>query len=89
MGSRIIPLSDFFTLSTSTACFSGDMARWSTPMPPSRANAMAKRPSVTVSMAALKIGILIVICRDTCVEQSTSPGMISDLARHQYHIVKG
>ena len=49
-------------------------------MPPSLANAMAKRPSVTVSMAALRIGTLIVMWRETCVEQSTSLGITSDLA---------
>ncbi len=59
------------------------------PMPPSRANAMAMRPSVTVSMAEEMIGTL-----------STIPGairvLVSTLARHhircgrqQQHIVEG
>jgi len=46
------PCSERFTLSTSSACRSTDMLRWITPMPPSRAMAMAMRASVTVSIPA-------------------------------------
>src|SRR5712691_8070412 len=50
------------------------------PMPPSRAIAMASRASVTVSMAALTIGMLIVMRRVNRVRVSVSAGMTEDLA---------
>ena len=56
MGSMIMPLSDFFTLSTSSACRSMGRALWMKPSPPSWARAMASLASVTVSMAALTRG---------------------------------
>src|SRR5215831_4802818 len=78
MGSTIIPLSDRFTLSTSDACFSGGRLRWTKPIPPCCAIAIASRDSVTVSMAALTMGIfrLILRVRRVCVE--TSAGKTSD-----------
>ena len=57
IGSRIMPLSDRFTRSTSLACRSIGMFLWMMPMPPSRAMAMAMRDSVTVSMAAASSGM--------------------------------
>ena len=57
IGSAIIPLSDRLTLSTSEACSSIVRFLWITPIPPSRARAMARRVSVTVSMAAESSGI--------------------------------
>ena len=56
IGSTIIPLSDRFTRSTSDACSSIDRFLWMTPMPPCCAIAMARRDSVTVSIAALTSG---------------------------------
>src|SRR5438034_121420 len=48
------------------------------PMPPSRAKATARRDSVTVSMAALTIGILMVIRRVRRVRVSVSVGRTED-----------
>src|SRR6266852_5386375 len=50
------------------------------PMPPSRATAMANRASVTVSMAALTMGMLIVMWRVNRVRVSVSAGKTEDLA---------
>ena len=58
MGSTIMPLSLRFTRSTSSACRSMGMLRWMIPMPPCCASAMARCDSVTVSIAALTMGIL-------------------------------
>src|SRR3989475_10256305 len=79
-GFRIMPLSDFLTLSTSAAWSAAESTRWMIPMPPSRAIAMASRASVTVSMAALMTGMLIVMRRDNCVRVSVSAGTTEDLA---------
>src|SRR6201987_5935774 len=57
MGSTIIPDSERFTLSTSATGAAIERLRWTMPMPPSRASAIASRASVTVSMAAETIGI--------------------------------
>ena len=51
------PFSLRLTLSTMAACASMDMFLWMMPNPPSRAIAIAMRASVTVSMAALSIGM--------------------------------
>ena len=56
-GSTIMPLSDRFTLSISPACCSMVRFRWTMPMPPCCAMAMASRDSVTVSMAAESSGV--------------------------------
>ena len=53
-----MPLSLRFTLSTSSACCCGVRLRWMTPSPPCRASAIASSLSVTVSIAALRTGIL-------------------------------
>src|SRR2546427_92665 len=50
------------------------------PTPPSRAIAMASRASVTVSMAALTMGMLIVMRRVNRVRVSVSAGKTEDLA---------
>jgi len=57
IGSTIIPLSDRFTLSTIVTCSSMEQFRWMMPIPPSRAMAIARLASVTVSIAALMIGM--------------------------------
>ena len=51
-GSVIIPLWLRLTFCTSAAWSSIDRLRWITPMPPSRAMAIAMRASVTLSIAA-------------------------------------
>ena len=58
IGSTIIPLSLRFTLRTCSAWRSILMFLCKIPMPPSRAKAIAKLASVTVSIAADKIGTL-------------------------------
>src|SRR5947209_2479427 len=79
-GFRIMPLSDFLTLSTSAAWSVGESTRWMIPTPPSRAIAMASRASVTVSMAALTMGMLIVMRRVNRGRVSVSAGQSEDLA---------
>ena len=58
IGSRITPASNFFTRRTSAACWSIDMFLWMMPMPPHWAIVIASRASVTVSIAAERIGML-------------------------------
>ena len=77
-GSTIIPASERLTLSTSAACASTERLRWTTPMPPSRASAIAARASVTVSIAAETIGIWRSIVRVRRVRVETSPGSTPD-----------
>ena len=77
-GSRIIPLSARFTLRTLRACCSMVIFLCSTPMPPSRAMAIAMLDSVTVSMAAETIGMLMRMLRVNWVVMSTSLGRISE-----------
>ena len=55
--SRIVKSSADLTFLTSSTCFSWVIFLWITPTPPSCAIAIAKSDSVTVSIAALKIGI--------------------------------
>ena len=74
MGLTIIPLSDRFTRSTSEACSSIDRFLWITPRPPCCAIAMARRDSVTVSIAALTIGTFSRILRVSRVLTSTCVG---------------
>ena len=74
IGSVIKPLSERFTLRTSAACASIGIFLCNTPIPPSRASAIARLDSVTVSIAADNIGILIVILRVTFVRMSVSLG---------------
>ena len=77
-GSTIMPASERLTLSTSAACSSTERLRWTTPMPPSRASAIAARASVTVSIAADTIGISSSIVRVRRVRVETSPGSTLD-----------
>ena len=75
IGLTIMPLSERLTRSTSDACSSGDRFLWMTPMPPCCAMAIARRDSVTVSMAALSSGTLTRMFRVTHDVTSTSLGM--------------
>src|SRR3954465_14989529 len=74
MGSLTTPLSKRFTLATSAACAFGSMFLCTMPMPPSCAMAMARRASVTVSMAADISGILSAMLLVSCVVRLTSRG---------------
>ena len=73
-GSRITPDSNFLTLATCAACCATVMFLWMMPMPPSWAMAMAKRASVTVSIAAETIGSLSRRSRVRRVSSETSLG---------------
>ena len=79
-GSTIIPASERFTLSTSATCSAIERLRWTMPMPPSRASAIASRASVTVSIAAETIGISSVIVGVSRVTVETSFGRTADSA---------
>ncbi len=79
-GLRTIPDSYFFTVATWRACSSGWRLRCRTPMPPSCAMAMARRLSVTVSIADEMTGIFNEIVRVTRVDTSTWFGMTSEAA---------
>ena len=73
-GSTIIPLSERFTRSTWLHCSGIERFLWRTPMPPSRASAIANSASVTVSIAALTTGMLRVIPRLKRLRTSASRG---------------
>ncbi len=79
-GSTIIPASERLTLSTSATWSAIDRLRWTMPIPPSRASAIARRASVTVSIAAETIGMWSVIERVSCVAVETSFGRTCDSA---------
>ena len=79
-GSRIIPLSDRLTRSTSSTCCGIVMFLWRTPIPPSRAMAIAIADSVTVSIAALMRGTFSVIRFVRRDLTSTSRGRTEDRA---------
>ena len=79
-GSRIIPDCERFTRSTSTTWSSIDRLRWMMPMPPARARAMARRASVTVSIAADTIGMASSMRGVSRVQVRTSFGMTEDSA---------
>ncbi len=78
MGLTIMPLSDFLTFLTSSACRSMLMFLWINPIPPCRAMVMAVSASVTVSMAAETTGILSRTLRDNRVCTLTSVGNTAD-----------
>ena len=77
-GSTIIPDSERFTMSTSSACRAIGMLRWITPRPPCCAMAMASGASVTVSMAAERIGMLRRIARVRREVTSTCAGCTAE-----------
>ena len=78
IGSRITPLSNFLTRATSAAWPAMVMLLWMMPMPPSCAMVMARRASVTVSMAAETSGRFRRMSRVRRVPRSTSRGRISE-----------
>ena len=73
-GFTTMPDSNFFTWRTASACSSGDRLRWMTPMPPACAMAIARRASVTVSIAAETIGVEEDRGAISLVRTSVSPG---------------
>ena len=73
-----MPASERFTRSTWPACSSMDRLRCSTPMPPTRAMAIAIRASVTVSIALETSGTASRIRRVSRLLVSTSAGTTSD-----------
>ena len=77
-GLTTMPLSNFLTCRTSSACSLGVRLRWMTPMPPACAMAIASRDSVTVSIAADRIGRLRSSRRVIEVRMSTCPGITSE-----------
>ena len=79
-GSTIMPLSERFTLSTSLACCSMVRLRWMMPRPPCCASAIAMCDSVTVSMAALTMGIFKLMLRVSCVWVLACAGITSERA---------
>ncbi len=78
IGSRMTPLSNFLTRATSAACPAMVMLLCTMPMPPSWAMVMARRASVTVSMAADTSGTLSLIAFVRRVPRSTSRGRTSE-----------
>ena len=78
IGSRTTPLSNFLTRRTLSAWTSGGRFRWTMPMPPSSARAMASRASVTMSIAADTMGMLSAIPGARTVERSASRGRTSE-----------
>ena len=79
-GSTIIPASERLTLSTSATWSAIERLRCRTPIPPSRASAIAIRASVTVSIAAETSGISSAIVRVSRLAVETSFGRTADSA---------
>src|SRR6185503_14194461 len=79
-GSTIMPLSERLTLSTSPDWTSIGRFLWTIPMPPSCAMAIARRESVTVSMAAETRGMFSRMLRVSWVDTSTLLGSTSERA---------
>ena len=77
-GSKIIPLSLFFTLFICFTWLSISIFLWITPIPPRRAIAIAARVSVTVSIAADTSGIFRLMFFVNFVVISTSFGSTSE-----------
>ena len=73
-----MPFSARFTMATWRACSSIDMFLWITPIPPSRAMAMAMGASVTVSMAAVTKGMCSSMLREKRVVSDTVRGRTSE-----------
>ena len=88
-GSLMTPCAERLTFSTSRACASGGQFLWMTPMPPSFASAIASFDSVTVSIAAERIGMLTSIRRVARDCVSISVGQDLAVAREQQEVVVG
>ena len=77
-GLTTMPDSNFLICRTCSACSAGVKLRWITPMPPACAIAMASLASVTVSIAADRIGTLRSMSPAMRVLMSVPPGMTSE-----------
>lgn len=80
IGSLSTPASKRFTLATSAACCLTVRFLWMIARPPSWASAMARRASLTVSMAADSSGILTRMLREIRVLRLTSRGRTLECA---------
>ena len=80
IGSMIMPLSERFTLRTSSAWACMVMFLWMTPIPPCWAIEIASADSVTVSIAAETMGVLTAICLVNILFKETSRGSTSEYA---------
>ena len=83
-----MPLSNFLTLRTSSACSWGVRFLWITPMPPAWAMAMASLLSVTVSMAADNSGMPSSMERVRRVLMSVWLGRTADSRRLKQDVVE-
>jgi hypothetical protein len=88
IGSRITPASNFLTMRTSLACWAAGMFLWMMPMPPHWAIVMARRASVTVSIAAERIGMFRRIPRVSGVARLTSRGRNVRVGRNERDVVE-
>ena len=88
-GLTTMPDSNFLTWRTCSACSAGERLRWMTPMPPACAMAMASRASVTVSMAAERIGMLSSMSPAMRVRDIGLAGHDLGMAGLQQHVVEG
>ncbi len=77
IGFVINPLLYLLTLHTSCTCFSIVLLQCITPIPPSKAKAMANSDSVTVSIGELTTGDLRIIFEENLLFKSTSSGLKS------------
>ena len=75
-----MPFSALLTIATCLACSSIDIFLWITPIPPSRAIAIAIGASVTVSIAAVTNGIFSSMFLENFVLSETSRGRTSEYA---------
>jgi hypothetical protein len=89
IGSLMMPLSYFLTRRTSRGLRSMDMFLWMMPMPPSWAMAMARRASVTVSIAADTSGIFRSMSRVRRRAQTDVRRHHLGIAGQQQHVVEG
>ncbi len=88
-GSTIIPDSLRLTRSTSSACRSMGKFLWMTPMPPCCAMAMARRLSVTVSIAAEQSGMRKVYAARELRRGVGLGGQHLGARGHEQHVVEG
>ena len=89
IGSLTTPLSKRLTFATSAACLAGDMFLWTMPSPPSCAMAIARRASVTVSIAADSSGMLSAIERGEAGLEADVAGDDEGMRGNEQDVVEG
>ena len=89
IGSFTTPLSKRLTFATSAACALGDMFLWTMPMPPSWAMAIARRASVTVSIAADSSGMFSVIDAGEAGGEADVAGKDDGVGGNEQDVVEG